>query len=133
MLNDGRFKLTVRQLKKRGGVGVVITTPDGEILKYEVRLRFPATNNKVEYEGILTGLRLGKALGVKNLLIQSDSKLVVEQIKGEFETKEERMQKYLRLTRHLTREFDEVEFIQVPRNQNALADEISKLASTEEG
>ena len=74
-------------------------------------MRFPATNNEAEYEGILTGLRLGKALGVKNLLIQSDSKLVVEQIKGEYETKEERMQKYLKLTRHLTREFDKVEFI----------------------
>ena len=113
--------------QKRGGVGVVITTPDGEILKYGVRLRFPATNNEAEYEGILTGLRLGKALGVKNLLIQSDSKLVVEHIKGEYKAKEERMQKYLRLTTHLTREFDEVEFIQVPRNQNALADEILKL------
>ena len=70
---------------------------------------------------------------MKNLLIQSDSKLVIEQIKGEYEAKEERMQKYLRLTKHLMREFDEVEFIQVPRNQNALADEISKLASSEEG
>ena len=70
---------------------------------------------------------------MKNLLIQSDSKLVVEQIKGEYKVKEERMQKYLRLTRHLTREFDEVEFVQVPRNQNVLADEISKLASSEEG
>ena len=89
--------------QKRAGVGVVITNPDGEILKYGVQLRFPATNNEVEYEGILTGLRLGKALGVKNLLIRSDSKLVVEQIKGEYEAKEERMQKYLRLTRHLTR------------------------------
>ena len=49
-------------------------------------------------------------------MIQSDSKLVVEQIKGEYEAKEERMQKYLRLTRYLTREFDEVNFIQVPRN-----------------
>ena len=119
--------------QKKGGVGVVITTPEGEILKYGVRLRFPATNNKAEYKGILTGLRLGKALGLKKLLIQSDSKLVVEQIKGEYEVKEERMQKYPRLTRHLTREFDEVEFIQVPRNQNALADEILKLASSEEG
>ena len=43
----------------------------------------------------MTGLRFGKALGVKNLLIQSDSKLVIEQIKGEYEAKEERMQKYL--------------------------------------
>ena len=97
--------------QKRGGVGVVITAPNGEILKYGVQLRFPATNNKAEYKGILMRLRLGKALRVKNLLIQSDSKLVVEQIKGEYEAKEERMQKYLRLTRHLTREFDKVEFI----------------------
>ena len=97
--------------QKRGRVRVVITTPDGEILKYRVQLRFPATNNEAEYESILTGLRLGKALGVKSLLIQSDSKLVVEQIKGEYEVKEERMQKYLRLTRHLTREFDKVEFV----------------------
>ena len=33
----------------------------------------------------------------------------------------------------MTREFDEVEFVQVPRNQNVLAHEISKLASLEEG
>ena len=119
--------------QKRGGVGVVITSPDGEILKYGVQLKFPPTNNETKYEGILTGLRLEKAFGVKNLLIQSDSKLVVEQIKGKYKAKEERMQKYLRLTRHLTREFDKVEFVQVPRNQNVLADEISKLASSEEG
>ena len=81
--------------QKMGGVGVIITAPDGEILKYGVQLKFPATNNEAEYEDILTGLRLGKALRVKNLLIQSDSKLVVEKIKGEYEAKEERMQKYL--------------------------------------
>ena len=52
-------------------------------------MKFPATNNEVEYEGILTGLRLGKALGATNLLVQSDSKLVVGQIKGDYEAKEE--------------------------------------------
>ena len=119
--------------QKRGKVGVVITAHNREILKYGVQLRFPATNNEAEYEGILMGLRLEKAFGVKNLLIQSDSKLVVEQIKREYEAKEERMQKYLRLTRHLTREFNEVEFVQVPRNQNVLANEISKLSLSEEG
>ena len=41
--------------KRRGGVGVVITTPDGEMLRYEVQLQLPATNNEAEYEGILTG------------------------------------------------------------------------------
>ena len=72
------------------------------MLKYGVQLKFPATNNKTKYEGILTGLRLGQALGAKNLLIQSDSKLVIGQIRGEYEAKEERMQKYLKLTKHLT-------------------------------
>ena len=47
------------------------------MLKYGVQLKFPATNNKAKYKGILSGLRLGKTLGVRNLLIQSDSKLVI--------------------------------------------------------
>ena len=96
--------------QKRRGVGVIIITPDGEILKYGVRLKFSATNNEAEYEGILTGLRLGKALGATNLLVQNDSKLVIGQIKGDYEAKEERIQKYVRLMKHLTQEFDKVEF-----------------------
>ena len=63
--------------QNRGRVGVVITTPDEEVLKYGVQLRFLATNNEAEYEGILTRLRLGKALEPKNFLVQSDSKLVI--------------------------------------------------------
>ena len=77
--------------QQKGGVGVVITTLDEEVFKYEVQLKFPATNNKAEYEGILTGLRLGKALRAKNLLVQNDSKLVIGQIKEKYEAKEERM------------------------------------------
>ena len=81
------------------------------MLKYGVQLKFSTTNNEAEYEGILAGLRLGKALRAKNLLIQNDSKLVIGQIRGEYEAKEERMQKYLRLTKHLTQEFDTMEFV----------------------
>ena len=46
-------------------------------------------------------------------------------MKKEYEAKEERMQKYLRLTKHLTQEFD--------RSQNMIADEIAKVTSSEEG
>ena len=70
-------------VRKRGGVGVIIITPEGETLKYGVQLAFLATNNEAKYEGVLMRLRVGKALGVKNLLLQSDSKLVIGQIKGE--------------------------------------------------
>ena len=79
------------------------------------------------------GLRVRKSLEAKNLLLQSDSKLAIGQIKEEYEAKEERTQKYLRLTKHLTQEFDRVEFVQIPRSQNMIAEEIAKLASSEEG
>ena len=114
-------------------MGIIIVTPDGEMLRYIVRLKFLATNNEAEYEGILMGLRLEKALGAKKLFIQSDSKLVIGQIKEEYEAKEERMQKYLKLIKHLAQEFDKLEFVQVPRGQNMAANEIAKMASSEEG
>ena len=42
------------------------------------------------------------------------------------------MQKYVRITKHLTQEFDRVEFTQVPRSKNTMADEVYKLASSQE-
>ena len=66
-------------VQKRGGLGDIIITLKREMLKYEVQLSFLATNNEVEYEGILIGLKVEK---VKNFLLQSDLKLVVGQIKG---------------------------------------------------
>ena len=35
--------------------------------------------------------------------------------------------------KRLTQEFDRVEFIQIPKSQNTIADEIAKLTSSEEG
>ena len=58
------------------------------MLKYGIQLKFPTTNNEAEYKGILMGLRIAKALRAKNLLLQSDSKLAVGQIKEEYEIKE---------------------------------------------
>ena len=43
------------------------------------------------------------------------------------------MQKYLKLTKHLAQEFDKLEFVQILRCQNMVADEIAKMASSEEG
>ena len=112
-------------IQRREGVGVIIITPEGEALKYRVQLAFLTTNNETEYEGVLTGLRVEKTLGVKNLLLQSDLKLVIGQIKGEFRAKEERMQKYLKLTK-LAQKFDWIEFTQILRSQNMGADELAK-------
>ena len=83
--------------KKVGGAGVVLISPEGETLKYAVSLQFPVTNNKAEYEALLTRLSLEKALGAKSRIIQDDSQLIIGQVKGDYEAKEERMQKYLKI------------------------------------
>ena len=77
--------------KKVRRVEVVLISPEGEILKYAVRLQFSTTNNEVKYEVLLTGLSLAKALGAKNLIIQVDSQLIIGQVKGDYEAKKERM------------------------------------------
>jgi len=40
---------------KRAGVGVVLTTPDGFIIKQSYTLGFRATNNEAEYEAVIAG------------------------------------------------------------------------------
>ena len=85
-------------------------------MKYGVQLKFPVTNNKAEYEAILTGLRIAQALGTKIALLKNDSQLVIRQVMGHFEAKEARMQKYLKLTNQLDSRFDQVEFAQILRD-----------------
>ena len=64
-------------MQKRGRTGVVITFPEGDILKYGIQLKVPVTNNEAKYEAILTGLRIAQALGAKNALLRSDSQLII--------------------------------------------------------
>ena len=40
------------------GAGVVLISPDGSRLCYAIRLHFPASNNAVEYEALINGLRV---------------------------------------------------------------------------
>ena len=83
--------------QKGGGAGIVITSPEKDVLKYGVQLKFSITNNEAEYEALLAGLRIARALGAEKVVLKSDSQLVIGQVRGDFEAKETRMQKYLKL------------------------------------
>ena len=78
-------------VQKMRGVGVVVTSPKEDILKYGVQLQFLATNNEAEYGVILMGLRVVRFLRARNILLKSDSKLVIGQFNGEYEEKENKM------------------------------------------
>ena len=100
--------------RKVGGARVVHISPKKETLKYAVRLQFAAINNKAKYEALLTGLSLTKAIGAKNIIIQADSQLIVGQVKGDYEAKEERLHKYLKIIQRLSQHFDSLDFVQIP-------------------
>lgn len=61
------------------GLGIVLITPSGEILRQFIRT-IPLTNNEIKYEAIITGLKLDLALGSVVIEVQSDSQVVVNQI-----------------------------------------------------
>ncbi|XP_065618224.1 uncharacterized protein LOC136062720 [Quercus suber] len=56
-----------------GGIGVVLQSPEGDKLKYKVRLQYQTTNNEVEYEALLKGLELAKSVEAGSVLILGDS------------------------------------------------------------
>ena len=55
-------------------------------------------------------MRIAKAIGIKNLKLRTDSKLIVGQINNENEAKKERMKRYLKLTNQLVDYFNDVRF-----------------------
>nr|CAH67174.1 H0211B05.11 [Oryza sativa] len=112
------------------GAGVTLTSPSGDVLRYLVRLDFRATNNMAEHEGLLAGLRVAAGLGIRRLLVLGDSQLVVNQVSKEYQCSDPQMDAYVRQVRRMERHFDGIELRHVPRRDNAVADELSRLASS---
>jgi hypothetical protein len=50
---------------KGAGTDIMLIPPECDVLKYAIQLGFLATNNIVEYEWLVTGLRLAKDLGIR--------------------------------------------------------------------
>lgn len=59
------------------GGGVILITLEKAKLKYAIKFRFKATNNEVNYESMIIGLRLAHELGAKKVKVKSNSQLVV--------------------------------------------------------
>ncbi|KAL0416218.1 UNVERIFIED_CONTAM: hypothetical protein Slati_3453700 [Sesamum latifolium] len=114
----------------RSSAGIVITTPQGEDLEFAIKFSFKASNNEAEYEALVIGMRMAHETGAKHLLAYSDSQLVVKQVEGTYEAKEESMIQYLQQIANLKTKFHHFQIIQIPREENAKADSLSKLASS---
>ena len=81
--------------QKGSGVGLVLMSPEKVVIEKSLRLDFSATNNEAEYEALLEGMTVVQRIGGKSIKLFLDSRLVVGQVTGGFEAKDERMQGYL--------------------------------------
>ena len=61
------------------------------VIEKSLRLDFSATNNEAEYETLLEGMAMVQRMGGKSIKLFSNSRLVVSQVREEFEVKDERM------------------------------------------
>nr|GEW32955.1 reverse transcriptase domain-containing protein [Tanacetum cinerariifolium] len=83
--------------------GPILTNPEGIEFTYALRFQFAASNNEAEYEALITGLRIAARIGVKDVHVSVNSKLVANQVLGTYVAKEDNMVKYLEIVKSLLR------------------------------
>ncbi|CAN1298933.1 Transposon Tf2-6 polyprotein [Linum perenne] len=115
--------------KNGAGAGIVLKSPQGVLHETALRFNKSRTNNAAEYGVLLAGLRMAKAMGVSHLKIFSDSAIVVNQLSGVYEVREETLIPYNDQAKIALKNFDTTEIHQVAREDNAHADALSKLAT----
>ena len=77
--SNSKWTLTVNGSSNvnRADIGLILTSPEGDLIQQAIRCGFKATNNEAEYEALIAGLNLAKDIGIKKLDIRSDSQLLV--------------------------------------------------------
>ncbi|XP_025703138.1 uncharacterized protein [Arachis hypogaea] len=116
-----------------GGTGIILENQNGIIIEQSVRYDFPVSNNQAKYEALLAGLNLAREVDAKVLEVNTDSQVVCSQINGSYQTRDPLLQQYLNKVSELKEGFENVTIQHVPRERNARADLLSKLASTKSG
>ncbi|MDT4941237.1 MAG: ribonuclease / adenosylcobalamin/alpha-ribazole phosphatase [Pseudonocardiales bacterium] len=111
------------------GYGAVVLDPaTGEVLAERGEGIGEATNNVAEYSGLIAGLTAAAELGARRVHVRMDSKLVVEQMNGRWQVKNEGLRPLARAAAALRQKFDEVSFEWIPREQNRHADRLANEA-----
>lgn len=112
--------------------GIVIKNAEGEILASYGEYLGVQTNNYAEYKAIISALAKAKTLGATEVVCVLDSKLVVEQLSGNWKIKHENIRPLAHEARGLMNQFDKVTLKHVLREKNKEADaEVNKVLDSQ--
>ena len=92
------------------GIGILFITPHRYTIPKSYKLLFPCTNNIVEYEALLNGVKLALEWRITELHIFGDSQLVINQVNSDYQTKDNKLIPYKRLIDSLKNYFIFVTF-----------------------
>ncbi len=109
------------------GAGLVLDVGDGRLETHTIYLG-RATNNEAEYGALLAALERFAALGVAEVVIFSDSELLVRQMNGYYKVKAANLQPLWRAAQQLAGTFRSFSIRHIPRTANAEADRLANEA-----
>ena len=114
-------------------IGILVCTLEGEIILEHAETIGEATNNVAEYKALIAGMKKAKELKAEELDCFMDSLLVVKQLKGEYRLKHINMQKLYDEVQKVRREFKNVSYNHVPREEENIrrADQLVNYALDE--
>jgi ribonuclease HI len=107
------------------GIGVVVFRDDGEVVSTIAEGIGETTNNVAEYTAAIEGLRRASELGANEVVLRSDSRLLIEQLAGRFKVKNARLRILHAEAIGLAGRFSRIRFEHVPRTRNQHADRLA--------
>ena len=115
------------------GAGAIVYDGDKVLLEYKKYLGDKQTNNFAEYEAVALVLEELNAMGFsgRTIEVRMDSKLVVEQVLGNWKVKEPTLKPQVAKVHALLKVFGGHTFTYVPREQNKEADRLVNEALDE--
>ena len=99
------------------GAGVVFVSPQRQILLYSFTLNELCSNNVVEYQALIIGLQMAIEMGISQLEIFRDSKLVINQILEQYDVKKEDLVPYCKYAKKLLANFEAITLEHIPRKE----------------
>jgi probable phosphoglycerate mutase len=113
----------------RAGYGAVVYDESrSRVLAERAEFLGIETNNVAEYRGLIAGLTAARELGATEVAVRMDSKLVVEQMKGNWQVKHPGLRPLAREAVALRAQFESVTFEWIPRELNKHADRLANEA-----
>ena len=111
--------------------GVVIRDGRGEIVARLKKYIGQNTNNVAEYFGLIAALDYAQTNGIRALHVESDSELLVKQMRGQYKVKSEELKPLFERAKKLSQTLEVFRIAHVYREQNRDADALVNQALDE--